>query len=265
MKSAQQNETGRSMTDPSAPVCPECRVTGILDYQHQEFYCPKCGLVLGQNYPLPKFTKPLLGKATEKTNTRIAIKYNLKQKLRARLAEKTPTTVIMTEDIARKLSLPDYTVEHAKKLAKKALDSKLHGARIAAACVLAACRTYTIPRAIKEIEEKSGVEEKKILTALKNLQKKLKIRTEPIKAEEWVHVYAAKLNLRGEVIKKALETARKLEETCNARPATIAAAAIYKHSKIRLKTLCEISGVSHPSILKCASLLSNPEDENESC
>jgi transcription initiation factor TFIIIB Brf1 subunit/transcription initiation factor TFIIB len=265
MKSAQQNETGRSMTDPSALVCPDCKVTGILDYQHQEFYCPKCGLVLGQNCPLSKFTKPLPGKITEKTNTRIAIKYNIKQKLRARLAEKTPSTVIITEDIARKLSLPDYTVEHAKELAKKALDSKLHGARIAAACVLAACRTYTIPRAVKEIEEKSGVEEKKILTALKNLQKKLKIRTEPIKAEEWVHVYAAKLNLRGEVIKKALETARKLEETCNARPATIAAAAIYKHSKIRLKTLCEISGVSHPSILKCASLLGNPEHENESC
>jgi transcription initiation factor TFIIIB Brf1 subunit/transcription initiation factor TFIIB len=253
------------MTEPPTPVCPDCKVTGILDYRHQELYCPKCGLVLGQNYPIPKFTKPLPSKTTEKTNTRIITTYNIKQKLRARLAEKTPSTVIITEDIARKLSLPDYAIEHAKKLAKKAIDTKLHGARIAAACVLATCRTYTIPRAVKEIEEKSGVEEKKILTALKNLQKKLKIRTEPIKAEEWVHVYATKLNLRGEVIKKALETARKLEETCNARPATIAAAAIYKHSKIRLKTLCEISGVSHPSILKCASLLSNPEHENESC
>ena len=253
------------MTEPTTPTCPNCKITSILDYRHQEYYCPKCGLVLGQNDPLPKFTKPLPSKITEKTNTKLATRYYIKQKLRARLTEKTPSTVIMTEDIARKLSLPDYTVEHAKKLAKKALDNKLHGARIAAACVLAACRTYTIPRAIKEIEEKSGVEEKKILTALKNLQKKLKIRTEPIKADEWVHVFAAKLNLRGEVIKKALETAKKLEETCNARPTTIAAAAIYKHSKIRLKTLCEISGVSHPSILKCASLLSNSEHENESC
>jgi hypothetical protein len=75
------------------PVCSDCRVTGILDYQHQEYYCPKCGLVLGQNDPLPKFTKPLPGKITEKTNTKLTTKYNLKQKLRARLAEKTPTTV----------------------------------------------------------------------------------------------------------------------------------------------------------------------------
>lgn len=248
----------------STPACTECKEIAVLDYRRQEYYCPKCGLVIGRNDFSERFSLPRT--TTEKDEiSRCRSRLRQKQKLRYVFQQKTPQTIRLTEEIAKKLNLPKYTVERAKLLAKMAIKAGLQGRKIAGACVLAACRQDGIARTINEIREKSGIEKKMVLTGLKQLQKRLGIRTTPLPAENYLLLFANRLGFYGEGLERAIALVRKAEKKINAAPTTLAATAIYMCSDFEIEKICRVSGVSFPSVRRLASFLDSAGLSSESC
>uniref|UniRef100_A0A7C2NM76 Transcription factor TFIIB cyclin-like domain-containing protein n=1 Tax=Archaeoglobus fulgidus TaxID=2234 RepID=A0A7C2NM76_ARCFL len=184
----------------------ECGETAVLDVRRAEYYCPKCGIVIERKEPehyLPRRRERELPKRNVTKGVIPEPRLKIKRK-------KMPKTIEIAESIARALQLPKNTSETAKHLAKKAVKNGMHGRRVAAACVLAACRMHGVLRTTKEFEREGDVTSKELLYSLKTLQKKLNLRVRRFDSEDYVRVFAARLNFYG----PPLENDNKDGENC---------------------------------------------------
>jgi len=229
----------------------ECGETAVLDVRRAEYYCPKCGIVIERKEPehyLPRRRERELPKRNVTKGVIPEPRLKIKRK-------KMPKTIEIAESIARALQLPKNTSETAKHLAKKAVKNGMHGRRVAAACVLAACRMHGVLRTTKEFEREGDVTSKELLDSLKTLQKKLNLRVRRFDSEDYVRVFAARLNFYGPPLENAIKMARIAEEKINAKPTSAAAAAVYLSGDFSMKDVCSFFEVSPPSVRRIASAL----------
>ncbi len=158
------------------------------------------------------------------------------------------------------LQLPQHVEETAMKLYLTAAEKGLIRGRsiesVVAACVYVACRMHDVPRTLDEVVKASGVYKKELGRTYRHLIRNLKIKITPIDVTEYVHRFAAILNLPPEVTAKAVEIVQKAKEldlTAGRGPAGIAAAAIYlavfMHGiKKTQKEIAEVAGVTEVTV-----------------
>ncbi len=164
------------------------------------------------------------------------------------------------ERMASNLNIPKDVRETAAVIYRKAVRENMIRGRsiegVVAASIYAACRMLNIPRTLEEIAAVTRIKKKDIGRTYRIMARTLKLNLFPSNPEDYVDRFCAKLNLSGEVKKKALEIIRQVEEkglTSGRGPTGVAAAAIYiaavlNNERRTQREVAEVSGVTEVTI-----------------
>ncbi len=164
------------------------------------------------------------------------------------------------ERMASNLNIPKDVRETAAVIYRKAVRENMIRGRsiegVVAASIYAACRMLNIPRTLEEIAAVTRIKKKDIGRTYRIMARTLKLNLFPSNPEDYVDRFCAKLNLSGEVKKKALEIIKQVEEkalTSGRGPTGVAAAAIYiaavmNNERRTQREVAEVSGVTEVTI-----------------
>ncbi|QCC46499.1 transcription initiation factor IIB [Halobellus limi] len=245
-------------------ACPECG--GRPETARGETLCGDCGLVLSE-YRIdhgpdwrsfadddrdPKRTgAPLtrsrhdrglstkIGRSTRaKGRKRRQFARMRRQHNRARISSKRERNQVYAFTEIRRLtsvlSLPDRIRDHACSLFRSAQSEDLLPGRslegFAAACVYAACRVARVSRTVQEVAEAAKATEDEQTAAYDAINRELGLPVGPIDPAEYVPRFASRLDLSGEVERRAREYVAEATErgiVAGRNPSGVAAACLY--------------------------------------
>lgn len=278
---------------PFVSKCPECfSVNLVYDEQKGEVICQNCGLVIeekmvdfGQEWrkfdegpkkgrggaplSLQKFDKGLttnIGEISDiyKLKGKKTRKYFRLKKWQERVSTSIERNLRLAMSELRKvasfLNLPNVVKEEASRVYNFVLQRGLVRGRsmesVIAACVYAACRTYSIPRTLDEIANASDVERKEIGRTYRFITRKLAIHVTPSNPKDYIPRFASLLHLSPKTQNNALKILRRaeiLELTSGRGPAGIAAAALYvsallNNEKRTQREVADVAGITEVTI-----------------
>ncbi len=291
-----QRPTKKSFSKPSdsfVKKCPECFSVNLNhDEQRGEVICRDCGLVieekmvdLGQEWhqfdegskkgrggaplSLQKFDKGLTTNIGEVSDIYKLSDKKTKKFFRLKKWQERVSTSIernlrlaMTElrKVASFLNLPNVVREESSRIYNFVLQRGLVRGRsmeiVIAACIYAACRTYSIPRTLDEIANASDVERKEIGRTYRFIARKLTISVTPSNPKSYISRFASLLHLSPKTQNdslKILGKAENFELTSGRGPAGIAAAALYvasllNNEKRTQREVADVAGITEVTI-----------------
>ncbi|MFD1598664.1 transcription initiation factor IIB [Halobellus rarus] len=245
-------------------TCPECG--GRPETAGGETLCGDCGLVLSE-YRIdhgpdwrsfadddrdPKRTgAPLtrsrhdrglstkIGRSTRaKGRKRRQFARMRRQHNRARISSKRERNQVYAFTEIRRLtgvlSLPDRIRDHACSLFRSAQSEDLLPGRslegFAAACVYAACRVARVSRTVQEVADVAKATENEQTAAYDAINRELGLPVGPIDPAEYVPRFASRLDLSGDVERRAREYVAEAAErgiVAGRHPSGVAAACLY--------------------------------------
>ncbi|MEK6830585.1 MAG: TFIIB-type zinc ribbon-containing protein [Nanoarchaeota archaeon] len=274
--------------------CPECNSTDLnWDEQLGEVYCNNCGTVIeekmvdtsqemqgsfdsgekkgrgGAPLSMQKFDKGLTTNVGEisdiyKLDSGATRKFLRLKKWQERVSTSIERNLrlAMTElrRVASFLNLPEVVKDEASRIYQFVLQRGLVRGRsmesVIAACIYAACRSYSIPRTLDEISAASDVERKEIGRTYRFIVRKLKIKVTPSSPKDYIHRFASVLKLSPKTQNEALKILKKAEGselTSGRGPAGIAAAGLYvaallNSEKKTQREVADVAGITEVTI-----------------
>lgn len=274
--------------------CPECQGTNLMYDEHKgEVVCNDCGLVVeekmvdtsnesggqfdkndkkgrgGAPLSMQKFDKGLTtnigeisdiykleGKQTRKflrlKTWQERVSTSMERNLRLAMAE--------LRRVASFLNLPNVVKDEASRIYNFVLQRGLVRGRsmesVIAACIYAACRSYSIPRTLDEIANASDVERKEIGRTYRFIMRKMGIRVKQSSPKDYISRFASILHLSPKTQNQALKILKKAdisELTSGRGPAGIAAAALYvaallNDEKKTQREVADVAGITEVTI-----------------
>ena len=282
-------------------ACPECG--GRPETARGETLCGDCGLVLSE-YRIdhgpdwrsfadddrdPKRTgAPLTrsrhdrGLSTEighstraKGRKRRQFARMRRQHNRARISTKRERNQVYAFTEIRRLtgvlSLPERIRDHACSLFRSAQSEDLLCGRslegFAAACVYAACRVAKVSRTVEEVADVAKASENEQAAAYDAINRELGLPVGPIDPAEYVPRFASRLDLSGEVERRAREyVAAAVEDgiTVGRNPSGVAAACLYTAGRdvgvgLTQREAADVAGVTPVTLRSTYQALSDDE------
>lgn len=224
--------------------CPECGNQNISYESHGELICRDCGLVMedsGIEQPFiseaiqNQAAHPFLVTAGSKTQEGRIFKASWILSTREKNLQSAMNRI---EEIASRLSLPEFIMKEAKLIFKKSQYSNMAIGRdnisLIYASVFIACKIHGIPKTPLELTAYSDIEEKHLMRAFRLIKAKLNIETQPIDPLDLLPRFASKLELSPNTVTMASEILIKIKGSTIAtgkKPETILAGAIYLAGK----------------------------------
>lgn len=274
--------------------CPECNSINLTyDEQKGEVICQDCGLVVeekmvdtgqelhgqfdkaekkgrgGAPLSIQKFDRGLTTNVGEisdiykldSTQSRkflrlkkwqIRVSTSMERNLRLAMAE--------LRRVASFLDLPNVVKDEAARIYDFVLQRGFVRGRgmesVMAACIYAACRSYSIPRTLDEIANASDVERKEIGRTYRFIMRKMGIRVKQSSPKDYISRFASILHLSPKTQNRALLILKKAdisELTSGRGPAGIAAAALYvaallNDEKKTQREVADVAGITEVTI-----------------
>jgi len=279
---------------PHIKRCPECgSINLIYDEQRGEIICNDCGLVIeekmvdtgqelhgqfdktekkgrgGAPLSMQKFDKGLTTNVGEISDIYKLDSGQTKKFLRLKKWQERVSTSIernlrlaMAElrRVASFLNLPNVVRNEASRIYNFVLQRGLVRGRsmesVIAACIYAACRSYSIPRTLDEISNASDVERKEIGRTYRFIMRKMGIKVKPSSPKDYISRFASILHLSPKTQNQALKILKKAdisELTSGRGPAGIAAAALYvsallNDEKKTQREVADVAGITEVTI-----------------
>jgi transcription initiation factor TFIIB len=274
--------------------CPECNsVNLIYDDQKGEVVCNDCGLVVeekmvdtgqelsgkfdkadkkgrgGAPLSMQKFDKGLTTNVGEISDIYRLESGQTRKFLRLKKWQERVSTSLernlrlaMAElrRVASFLNLPNVVRDEASRVYNFVLQRGLVRGRsmesVIAACIYAACRSYSIPRTLDEIATASDVERKEIGRTYRFIMRKMGVKVKPSSPKDYISRFASILHLSPKTQNHALKILKKAdisELTSGRGPAGIAAAALYvsallNDEKKTQREVADVAGITEVTI-----------------
>jgi transcription initiation factor TFIIB len=162
--------------------------------------------------------------------------------------------------VASFLNLPNVVRDEASRIYNFVLQRGLVRGRsmesVIAACIYAACRSYSIPRTLDEIANASDVERKEIGRTYRFIMRKMGIKVKQSSPKDYISRFASILHLSPKTQNQALKILKKAdisELTSGRGPAGIAAAALYvsallNDEKKTQREVADVAGITEVTI-----------------
>lgn len=279
---------------PYIKKCPECGSIDLTyDEQKGEIICNQCGLVVeekmvdtgqeisgqfdkaekkgrgGAPLSMQKFDKGLITNVGEisdiyKLKTGHARKFLRLKKWQERVSTSIERNLRLAMAELRRvssfLSLPNVVRDEASRIYNFVLQRGLVRGRsmesVIAACIYAACRSYSIPRTLDEIANASDVERKEIGRTYRFIMRKMGIKVKPSSPKDYISRFASILHLSPRTQNQSLKILKKAdisELTSGRGPAGIAAAALYvsallNDEKKTQREVADVAGITEVTI-----------------
>ncbi|MEK6820491.1 MAG: TFIIB-type zinc ribbon-containing protein [Nanoarchaeota archaeon] len=279
---------------PFIKKCPECgSISLTYDEQRGEIICNDCGLVIeekmvdasqelqgsfdkaekkgrgGAPLSMQKFDKGLTTNVGEisdiyKLKTGQTRKFLRLKKWQERVSTSIERNLRLAMAELRRvssyLSLPNVVRDEASRIYNFVLQRGLVRGRsmesVIAACIYAACRSYSIPRTLDEIANASDVERKEIGRTYRFIMRKMGIKVKPSSPKDYISRFASILHLSPKTQNQALKILKKAdisELTSGRGPAGIAAAALYvsallNDEKKTQREVADVAGITEVTI-----------------
>ncbi|MGQ4556437.1 TFIIB-type zinc ribbon-containing protein [Halobellus sp. GM3] len=250
--------------DSTTNACPECG--GRPKTSRGETVCGDCGLVLSEyrvdhgpewrtfadddtdprrtGAPLTRSRHDRglsteIGRSTRvKGRKRRQLARMRRQHTRARISSKRERNQVYAFTEIRRLtsvlSLPDRIRDHACSLFRSSQSEDLIRGRslegFAAACVYAACRVAGVSRTVDEVANAAKATESEQTAAYDAINRELGLPVGPIDPAEYLPRFASRLDLSGDVERRAREYAAEAEArgiSVGRNPSGVAAACLY--------------------------------------
>ncbi|MBU1135963.1 MAG: TFIIB-type zinc ribbon-containing protein [Nanoarchaeota archaeon] len=274
--------------------CPECEsINLVYDEQKGEIVCNDCGLVVeekmvdtgqelhgqfdksdkkgrgGAPLSIQKFDKGLTTNIGEISDIYRLESGQTKKFLRLKTWQERVSTSLernlrlaMAElrRVASFLNLPNVVKDEASRIYNFVLQRGLVRGRsmesVIAACIYAACRSYSIPRTLDEIANASDVERKEIGRTYRFIMRKMGIKVKPSSPKDYISRFASILHLSPKTQTLAIKILKKAdisELTSGRGPAGIAAAALYvsallNDEKKTQREVADVAGITEVTI-----------------
>ncbi len=274
--------------------CPECGSSNLVyDESRGEVICGDCGLLVeekmvdtthelrafdktekksrgGAPMSIQKFDKGLTTNVGEISDIyKLASTQQTRKYLRLKKWQERVSTSIernlrlaMAElrKVASFLDLPSVVREEAARIYNFVLQRGMVRGRsmesVIAACIYAACRSYSIPRTLDEISVASEVERKEIGRTYRFITRKIGIKVTPSSPKDYISRFASVLHLSPKTQNEALKILKKAEVTeltSGRGPAGIAAAALYvaallNDEKKTQREVADVAGITEVTI-----------------
>ena len=274
--------------------CPECNSIHLThDDQKGELICNDCGLLIeekmvdtgqdaggqfdksekkgrgGAPLSIQKFDKGLTTNVGEISDIYKLESSQTRKFLRLKKWQERVSTSIernlrlaMAElrRVASYLSLPSVVRDESARVYNFVLQRGLVRGRsmesVIAACIYAACRSYSIPRTLDEIATASDVSRKEIGRTYRFIIRKLGIKVKPSAPKDFISRFSSILHLSPKAQNEALKILGKAdvtELTSGRGPAGIAAAALYvsalmNDEKKTQREVADVAGITEVTI-----------------
>ena len=274
--------------------CPECNSINLVYDEHKgEVICQDCGLVVeekmvdtgqevtgsfdksdkkgrgGAPLSMQKFDKGLTTNIGEISDIYKLEGGQTRKFLRLKTWQERVSTsmernlrLAMAElrRVASFLSLPNVVRDEASRIYNFVLQRGLVRGRsmesVIAACIYAACRSYSIPRTLDEIANASDVERKEIGRTYRFIMRKMGIKVKQSSPKDYISRFASILHLSPKTQNHALKILKKAdisELTSGRGPAGIAAAALYvaallNDEKKTQREVADVAGITEVTI-----------------
>ena len=162
--------------------------------------------------------------------------------------------------VASFLNLPSVVRDESARVYNFVLQRGLVRGRsmesVIAACIYAACRSYSIPRTLDEIATASDVPRKEIGRTYRFVIRKLGIKVKPSSPKDYISRFSSILHLSPKAQNHALKILKKAdisELTSGRGPAGIAAAALYvsalmNDEKKTQREVADVAGITEVTI-----------------
>ncbi|RLE73493.1 MAG: transcription initiation factor IIB [Thermoprotei archaeon] len=161
-------------------------------------------------------------------------KWHIRARVQSSIERNLSQASIELERLGSQLGLPQYAMDRALEIYKKALETGLVRGRsiesVMAAAVYAACREKKIPRTLDEIAKYTRAGRKDVARCYRLLVRETQVKVPLPSPIDFAPRIGELLKLSTQTIKKAIEILRKAQEmglTAGKDPAGLAAAAIY--------------------------------------
>jgi len=162
--------------------------------------------------------------------------------------------------IASYLNLPNVVRDDASRIYQFVLQRGLVRGRsmesVIAACLYAACRSYSIPRTLDEMATASDVERKEIGRTYRFVIRKMQIKVKQSSPKNYISRFSSVLKLSPKTQNDALKVLKQASEaelTSGRGPAGIAAAALYvaalmNDEKKTQREVADVAGITEVTI-----------------
>ena len=275
--------------------CPECGSKKLYwDRNRGEVICRSCGMVIeerlidfsqewrefdseqgesrrrvGSPLTFTKHDKGLstkIGKAGDLTKMKASERRSVYRMRKWQTRISTPIernlkyALAELKRIASFLDVPKIAEEDAAMIYRMAAEKGLVRGRsmesVVAGALYAACRRHGVPRTLDEIANAFPLDKKEIGKTYRFICRELRIRILPTSPLDYIHRFAAELNLKPKTVSKATEIikkATKMEITSGKGPMGIAAAALYvaallSGEKKTQRDVADVAGVTEVTI-----------------
>ncbi len=274
--------------------CPECGSINLTyDEQRGEIICNDCGLVIeekmvdtgqelhgqfekgekkgrgGAPLSMQKFDRGLTTNIGEISDIYKLEGGQTRKFLRLKKWQERVSTSIernlrlaMAElrRVASFLNLPNVVKDEASRIYNFVLQRGIVRGRsmesVIAACIYAACRSYSIPRTLDEIANASDIERKEIGRTYRFIMRKMGVKVKPSSPKDYISRFASILHLSPKTQNQALKILKKAEVselTSGRGPAGISAAALYvsallNDEKRTQREVADVAGITEVTI-----------------
>jgi len=162
--------------------------------------------------------------------------------------------------VASFLNLPNVVKDEASRIYNFVLQRGIVRGRsmesVIAACIYAACRSYSIPRTLDEIANASDIERKEIGRTYRFIMRKMGVKVKPSSPKDYISRFASILHLSPKTQNQALKILKKAEVselTSGRGPAGISAAALYvsallNDEKRTQREVADVAGITEVTI-----------------
>ena len=159
-----------------------------------------------------------------------------------------------------RLDIPKSIQTEAAVLYRKALEANIIRGRsipgVAAACLYIACELARVPRPIADVANRLRMSKKEIGRTIRQVKLKLRIRTAPKEASQFIGQFCSKLQLKAEVESSAIsmfDKVKAMELDSGRGPTGLAAALIYiaalmAGQRRTQRDIADVSGVTEVTI-----------------
>lgn len=161
-------------------------------------------------------------------------KWHIRARVQSSIERNLSQASIELERLGSQLGLPQYAMDRALEIYKKALETGMVRGRsiesVMAAAVYAACREKKIPRSLDEIAKYTRAGRKDVARCYRLLVRETQVKVPLPSPIDFAPRIGELLKLSTQTIKKAIEILKKAQEmglTAGKDPAGLAAAAIY--------------------------------------
>ena len=192
---------------------------------------------------------------------------SLMSKSTVRVPNKSYFDLVITNDMCATMRLQRSVKERALKICQDIIKNasinieKFGIVRVSIVSIYIACQQCYVPRSIKEISERTGVNKREITELFRFLMKKFKLQKVAIASEKWAQHFCGRLNLYDDISDKAGQILfaydnQKSGITQKFYPQSVAAGAVYIAAILSgehrmQKEIANVSGVSEVTIRKC--------------